>query len=302
MNTILGNADSPAPDGLIKSSDMSTFMADVVEESQTQPVLVDFWADWCEPCKALTTLLEKVVTEAGGAVKLVKVNIDENKDLAAQLKIQSLPTVMAFKDGQPVDGFAGALPESEIKAFIKKLGGDSKTPDINEFLQKAKELLEAGEVSPALELYAQIAQAEPENLDAIGGLARAYIKTGHVDQAKELLKTITEDKKSPPGLAPAFAALELADGNDGERDLDALRGAASKNPKDSQAHYDLSKALFAADMKDEAAEALLGIIARDREWNEDAARKLLIKMFDAAGPGDPFTIETRRKLSSILFS
>ena len=302
MNTILGNAGSPAPDGLIKSSDMSTFMADVVEESQVQPVLVDFWADWCEPCKALTPLLEKIVTEAGGAVKLVKVNVDENKDLAAQLKIQSLPTVMAFKDGQPVDGFAGALPESEIKAFIKKIGGDSKTPDIAEFLQKAKELLEAGEVAPALELYAQIAQAEPENLDAIGGLARAYLKAGHVDQAKELLKTITEDKKSHPGLAPAFAALELADGNDGDSDLDALRDAASKNPKDSQAHYDMAKALFAADMKDEAAEALLGIIARDREWNEDAARKLLIKMFEAAGSGDPFTIDTRRKLSSILFS
>ena len=302
MNTILGNAGSPAPDGLIKSSDMSTFMADVVEESQVQPVLVDFWADWCEPCKALTPLLEKIVTEAGGAVKLVKVNVDENKDLAAQLKIQSLPTVMAFKDGQPVDGFAGALPESEIKAFIKKIGGDSKTPDIAEFLQKAKELLEAGEVAPALELYAQIAQAEPENLDAIGGLARAYLKAGHVDQAKELLKAITEDKKSHPGLAPAFAALELADGNDGDSDLDALRDAASKNPKDSQAHYDMAKALFAADMKDEAAEALLGIIARDREWNEDAARKLLIKMFEAAGSGDPFTIDTRRKLSSILFS
>jgi len=302
MTPTIGNADGKAPDGLIKSSDMSSFMADVVEESGVQPVLVDFWADWCEPCKALTPLLEKVVNQAGGSVKLVKVNVDENKELAAQLRVQSLPTVMAFKDGQPVDGFAGVLPESEIKAFIVKVGGNFGAPDIGEFLEKAKELLEAGEVAPALELYAQIAQDEPENLDAIGGLARAYIKAGHLQQARELLEIITEDKKSHPGLVPAFAALDLAGEEGADGNLDALRAAAKKNPDDNQAQYDLARAFFAADKKEEAAEALLAIIARDREWDDDAARKLLVKMFNAAGAGDPFTIETRRKLSLILFS
>jgi len=302
MNATISGADAKAPDGLIKSGDMSTFMADVVEESGTQPVLVDFWADWCEPCKALTPLLEKVVGEAGRAVKLVKVNVDENKDLAAQLGVKSLPTAMAFKDGQPVDGFTGAVPESEIKAFIAKIGGKSPAPNTGEDVQKAKAMLEAGEVGPALELYGKIAQAEPENLDAIGGLARAYIKAGHLDQARELLKTITEDKKSHPGLAPAFTALELAEVVGGNSDLDALRAAATKNPADNQAQYDLAKGLFAADKKEAAADALLAIISRDREWQDDAARKLLIKMFEAAGAGDPFTIETRRKLSSILFS
>ncbi|MEE8258940.1 MAG: thioredoxin [Sphingomonadales bacterium] len=302
MTTTIGNADGKAPDGLIKSSDMSSFMADVVEESGVQPVLIDFWADWCEPCKALTPLLEKVVNQAGGTVKLVKVNVDENKDLAAQLRVQSLPTVLAFKDGQPVDGFAGVLPESEIKAFIVKIGGNFGAPDSGDFLEKAKDLLEAGEVAPALELYARIAQDEPENLDAIGGLARAYIKAGHPQQARKLLKTIAENKKNHPGLAPAFAALELAGEEGADSNLDALKAAADKNPADNQAKFDLAKALFATDRKEEAAEALLAIIARDREWDDDAARKLLVKMFDAAGAGDPFTIETRRKLSSILFS
>ncbi|TDI62156.1 MAG: thioredoxin [Alphaproteobacteria bacterium] len=302
MTTTIGNADGKAPDGLIKSSDMSSFMADVIEESRAQPVLVDFWADWCEPCKTLTPLLEKVVNQAGGSVKLVKVNVDDNKDLAAQLHVESLPTVMAFKDGQPVDGFAGVLSESEIKTFIVKIGGNFGAPDNGEILQKAKELLEAGEVAPALELYAQIAQDEPENLDAIGGLARAYIKAGHLQQARELLETIAEDKKSHPGLVPAFAALDLAGEEGADSNLDALRAAANKNPDDNQAQYDLARALFATDKKEEAAEALLAIIARDREWDDNAARKLLIKMFAAAGAGDPFTIENRRKLSSILFS
>lgn len=302
MDAPISTPDGKAPGELIKSSGMSAFMADVIEESKVQPVLVDFWADWCEPCKTLTPLLEKVVTDARGAVKLVKVNADENKDLAAQLRIQSLPTVMAFKDGQPVDSFTGALPESEIKAFIAKLGGSAHAPDIEEFLAKAKELLEAGEVAPALDLYTQITAAEPENLDAIGGLARAHIKAGQIEQAREILKTITEDNKSHPGLAPAFAALELAGSEPGGDDLIKLKKKAEADPADNQAACDLAQGLFAAGQRDDAAETLLGVIRRERDWNEGAARALLLKMFEAAGQGDPFTVETRKKLSAILFS
>ena len=301
MNTLLDDA-AAGPENLIKDSNTQAFMADVVEASQTTPVLVDFWAEWCQPCKTLTPLLEKVVTAASGAVKLVKVNVDENKELAAQLKIQSLPTVMAFKDGQPVDGFTGALPESEIKTFIAKLAGDPQTPQVAEFIAKGNELLDAGEIEPAIQLFTQIVQAEPENLDAIGGLARALIKAGKEEEAKEVLKTITEENKSHPALAPAFAALELSAGAPDSGEIEALRKALAQKPKDKQMQYDLAEALSGTPDKQEAADLLVALVKKDRAWNDEAARKLLVKMFEAAGPTDPFTIENRRQLSSILFS
>jgi len=302
MNTLIGDLDGKAPDDLIKSGDMSTFITDVVEESKIQPVLVDFWADWCGPCKALTPLLEKVVLEAKGAVKLVKVNADENKELAAQLRIQSLPTILAFQDGQPVDGFAGALPESEIKKFIAKLGGNSHAPNIDDFLAKARELLESGEAEAALELYGQIGQADPSNLEAVGGLARCFLKLGQIDKARDVLNMVPEDSQNHPALAGAFAALDLASGEPAGDALIELKTRFEKNPEDNQAAFDLAQGLFAAGQRDEAADALLDIIRRERGWNDEAARKLLLKMFDAAGPGDSFTIENRKRLSSILFS
>ena len=301
MNTLLDGAAGQA-ENLIKDSDTQSFRVDVVEASQTIPVLVDFWAEWCEPCKTLTPLLEKVVTAAAGAVKLVKVNVDENQELAAQLKIQSLPTVMAFKGGKPVDGFAGALAESEIKNFIAKLGGEPNTPQVADFIAKGNELLDAGEVEPAIQLFTQIVQGEPDNLDAIGGLARAFIKAGKEEEAKEVMKTITEENKSHPALAPAFAALELSAGAADSGEIEALRKALAQKPKNKKAQYDLAEALSGTPDKQEAADILLALVTQDRAWNDEAARKLLVKMFEAAGPTDPFTIENRRQLSSILFS
>lgn len=301
MNTLMdGQADMPGD--IIKDTDTAGFMTDVVEASRTVPVLVDFWADWCQPCKSLTPALEKVVKESAGAVKLVKVNVDENQELATQLRIQSLPTVMAFKDGQPVDAFAGALPEGELKAFIAKLAGNSHIPQVAEFIEKGNELLDAGEVEAAIQLFSQIVQAEQENLDAIGGLARAYIKAGREDEAKEVLKTITEDNKSHPALAPAFAALELSKSATDIGEIEVLRKTADQKPKDKQAQFDLAEALSGTSNKQEAADILLKLVAQDRGWKDEAARKLLVKMFEAAGPTDPFTITNRRRLSSILFS
>lgn len=302
MDDLIGYKDGHASDDLIKDGGIETFMEDVIETSKQVPVLVDFWADWCQPCKTLGPILEKVVMEAHGALRLVKINADENQDLAGQLRIQSLPTVLAFKDGQAVNGFAGALPESEIKKFIAGLGGDSHGPDIGDFIAKAFELLGEGETTQAIELFSQIVEAEPSSLEAIGGLARAYIKAGDKDKAKEVLKTITPENHDHPAIAPAFAALAFSDKEVDEGKLIDLKKAAAKNPKDNQALFDLAEGLFAAGYKGEAADALLAIVSRDRKWNDDAARKLLLKMFEAAGPADPFTVENRRKLSSILFS
>jgi len=302
MEDLIGYKEGVSPEDLIKDADMATFMEDVVEASKEVPVLVDFWADWCNPCKTLTPILEKVVKEARGAVKLVKVNADKNQELASQLRIQSLPTVLAFKDGQPVDGFAGAMPESELKKFIARFAGDTEGPDISEYLAKAAELLNDGHLDDAMGLYSQILQADPENLDAIAGLASGFLKMGHPEKTKEVLKTLTEDKKSHPAVAAVLSALEFEENRPDDAMLDQLRAAAEKAPKNNQALYDLAEGLFAAGKREEAADALLKIIARERAWNEEAARKLLIKMFEAAGPTDPFTLVTRRKLSSILFS
>ncbi len=295
-------ADGKIDKGLIKDGNISTFAVDVVEASKAVPVLVDFWADWCQPCKTLTPLLEKAVLAANGAVNLVKVNADENQELAAQLHIQSLPTVMAFKGGQPVDGFTGTLPESEIKKFIAKLGGDSHAPKVDDFLAKAGKLLEGGEVEPALELYGQISQADPSNLAAIGGLARCFIKLGQIEKASEVLKMVPAESQGDPALASAFAALDLTQKEPEEGALIELKRKVEANPSDNQAAYDLARSLFAAGQRDEAASTLLDIIRRERGWNDEAARKLLLKMFEAAGPTDPFTAENRKRLSSILFS
>jgi len=302
MEELIGNKEGAQPEDLIKDADMASFMNDVVEASKITPVLVDFWADWCQPCKTLTPLLEKVVMEARGAIKLVKVDADKNQELAQQLRVQSLPTVMAFKDGQPVDSFTGALPESELKKFIAKFVGDGHGPNLQDVVIKGVELLAEGKNEEALGVFSQILQADAENLDAIAGLAKGYLQIGQIDKAREVLKTLTEDRKKHPAIAPVLTSLEFAEARPEEGELIKLKEAAAKSPKDHQALYDLAEGLFAGGQREDAAEALLTIIARDREWNEEAARKLLLKMFEAAGPMDPFTLQTRRKLSSILFS
>jgi len=295
----------------IKDGSIATFNEDVVMASRDVPVIVDFWADWCGPCKQLMPALEAAVQEAGGAVALVKINADENQTLCAQLQVQSLPTVLAFWQGQPVDGFQGAVPPSHLKAFIEKLvamsGGEAPGGDpVAEALAHADDLMEAGEYLPAGQIYQQVLQHDETSTVALVGMAEASLKLGHTDQAAQLLEALTDEALKDPAIAAKAervrAALDLAQQAENAGDAAALQAKVEADPTDYQARYDLSLAHQAAGNMDGAAEALLGIIMRDREWNEDAARVQLLKLFEAAGPSDPFTLKYRRRLSSVLFS
>jgi putative thioredoxin len=295
----------------IKDSGVATFSEDVLTASRDVPVIVDFWADWCGPCKQLMPALEEAVKAAAGKVALVKVNADENQTLCAQLQVQSLPTVLAFWQGQPVDGFQGAVPPSHLKAFIDKLtamagGGAPGGDPVAEALAHADELMDAGEAMQAGQIYQQILQHDETCHGALAGMAEASLKLGQAEQARQLLEALSEDALAEaPVKARADrvrAALELAEQAEQAGDAAALEAKVATDPMDHQARYDLSLAHQAAGNMDGAAEALLGIIMRDREWNEDAARKQLLKLFDAAGPTDPFTLKYRRRLSSVLFS
>jgi len=304
---ILQGSDSGAPAGtgaIIKDADVGSFMADVVEASMETPVIVDFWAPWCGPCKQLTPVLEKVVTAAQGKVRLVKVNIDENQEIAQQLRIQSIPMVYGFKQGRPVDGFQGAVPESQVRSFVERLvGGEVKSP-IEEAVDQAKEAGEAGDWPTAAAIFAQVIQHEPENVMALAGLARAALAEDDLDNARAFIERIPEKDRSDPFVASAVSAVQLAGETEGADigELAALRAAADADPKNHQARFDLAMALFAAGQGEDAGEALLDIVRADRSWNEEAARKQLVKFFEAWGPTDPLTVETRRKLSSVLFS
>jgi putative thioredoxin len=295
-----------APQGggeLVKNATTQSFMADVIDASMDVPVIVDFWAPWCGPCKTLGPLLEKTVKEARGAVRMVKINIDENPELAQQMRIQSIPAVYAFKQGRPVDGFVGALPESQIKQFVKRLGGEAGPSPVDEALEMAKEALAEGDSGTAANIYAQILQREPENFDAIAGLARAYIAEKQAAKAREVLARAPAGAEKHPEIAAAKAALELAEaGEKASGEVDALRQRLASNPKDNDARLELATALFASGERQEAVDELLELVRRDRAWNEDAARKQLVKFFEAMGPTDPLTIGARRRLSSILFS
>ncbi|MFP4004031.1 MAG: thioredoxin [Alphaproteobacteria bacterium] len=296
-------ADAGPDRDLIKESSTATFMADVIQTSLQTPVLVDFWAPWCGPCRQLTPLLEKAVREAGGKVKLVKINVDENPELAQQLRIQSIPAVYAFKNGQPVDGFMGALPESQIKSFIQSLTGDTGPTPVDQLLEQARSIYETGNLAAAAQAFGEVLQHEANHPKALAGLARCYMDDGDAGRAEQMLELVPPEHREDPDVVSARAALDLArQPRADSAEITTLRERIDADPDDHQARYDLALALNSAGEREGAVEALLEIIRRDRTWNDEAARKQLLKLFEAYGPADPVTAAGRRKLSSILFA
>lgn len=303
MEQVIGGAPSgAAPQPVIKDTSAATFARDVLDASRDVPVIVDFWAPWCGPCKQLTPVLEKLVAAANGAVRLAKVNIDENPDIARQLRIQSVPTVYLFKNGQPVDGFMGALRESEVKAFIEKWAGPGGPSPVDALLKQAKAALEAKDLAGAAQAYAAILQESPGEVQAVAGLARCYLQAGDLKRAEETLALTPPESRSAPEITSVQALLTLAKEAGSAGDPAALEARIAADPKDHQSRFELARAHLARGEREAAIEALLEIVQRDRGWNDEAARKKLLTLFEAFGPEDPLTVSGRRRLSSLLFS
>lgn len=304
VTPILGTAESleGSDANLIKDTTAAEFVADVIDASKDALVIVDFWAPWCGPCKQLTPMLEKIVKQADGAVRLVKLNIDEEPAIAQQMRVQSVPAIYAFKDGRPVDAFTGALPESQIKAFIERLAGPDAFSNLDSVLETAALALESGNIQEAVEVYGAILAEDRENQDAIAGLAKCYIKFGDLDRAEQTLALTPPNKKSAAPIANAEAMLALARKSQTVGDTAGLRAKLEADPNDHDSRFSLAMALNSEGDKDGALEALFEILKRDRSWSDDAARKQLIEFFDAWGAEDPLSIEGRRRLSSFLFA
>jgi putative thioredoxin len=300
-----GAATASAGSGpIIKDSDTANFMNDVIEASRSTPVIVDFWAPWCGPCKQLGPALEKVVQEAGGKVRMVKINVDTNQQLAQQMRIQSIPAVYAFAEGQPVDGFTGALPESELRKFVDKLvkGHGGLAEQLNQLFEDAEAAMAAEAWEQALAMYGAALQAAPEEPRAIAGQIKALIGMGELAEAREVANSLPQQLHADAAISSALAALEVAETPVDNEEISRLRSAIETDAKDHQSRLDLAIALNAAGEREEALDHVLKIIESDRAWNDEAARKQLLLFFEAWGPADPLTASGRRRLSSILFA
>jgi putative thioredoxin len=308
MEQLIGmGGPAPAAGSVIKESNTENFVADVIDASHDAPVIVDFWAPWCGPCKQLTPTLEKVVREARGAVRLVKINTDENQELAAQMRVQSIPSVFGFVKGRPVGAFSGAQPESQVKSFVQRLvqsaGGQIGPSPVEQALEQAEEALARNDPGTASAIFAQVMAHDPKNAAAIAGLAKCHIDAGNFAEAKKVLERATGELTNNATIAAARTALELAEqSKQSASQTSEFRQRLEQNPNDHQARLDLAMALYGGGQRDAAIDELLEIIRRDRRWNDEAARKQLVKLFEALGATDPLTISARRRLSSLLFS